>query len=85
MKRYIWYVGELDMRHKAVVGVTQLLALLIGIGISFGIAAVLDVKGCVAGGYGFCFLDTVIVTAMASVAFVAFAFAALLCKAYSQE
>ena len=70
------------MRHKVIVGVTQLLALLIGISISYGIATIVNSVGCMGGGYGFCLLDTVVITAMGAVAVVAFAFAMLLFRAY---
>ena len=73
------------MRHKLIVCVTQLLALMIGVGISAGIFSVTAKTGCIAGGYGFCLLDTVLVTVMIPLALVAFAFAALLFKAYSEE
>lgn len=71
------------MRHKAIVCVTQLIALLMGVGISVGIFSLTERAGCIAGGYGFCVLDTMLVVAMGAIAFIAFAFAALLFKAYS--
>ncbi len=70
------------MRHKLIVGVTQMIALLMGVGISIGIFSVTATTGCIAGGYGFCLLDTVLVTVMGAIAFISFAFAALLFKAY---
>ena len=73
------------MSHKLIVCVTQLLALFIGVGISVGILNVTGKTGCIAGGYGFCLLDTVLVTVMVPLALVAFAFAALLFKAYTEE
>lgn len=73
------------MRHKIIVCVTQLLALMIGVGISAGIFSVTGKTGCIAGGYGFCLLDTVLVTVMVPLALVSFAFAGMLFKAYSEE
>ncbi len=73
------------MRHKLIVCVTQLLALMIGVGISAGIFSVTEKTGCIAGGYGFCLLDTVLVTVLVPLALVSFAFAVLLFKAYSEE
>ncbi|WP_025898585.1 hypothetical protein [Sneathiella glossodoripedis] len=75
-------VGDWKMRHKLIVCVTQLIAVMIGVGISLGILSLTTARECLVGGYGFCLLDTVLITVMGAIALISFAFAALLFKAY---
>jgi len=71
------------MRYSVVVLLTQAVAFAIGGFILWAFIELSSQAACLTGARGFCLLDTAVLILLGSIAFVAFAFALLMFKAYS--